>query len=79
MDNINDSQINQNLSIDFPQAEDKAGMIDAGFFPSVGTAPCPSCGYCPACGRKNQPTFWPNYGPVWCGTTTGGLPGVVTC
>ena len=44
-------------------------------------APCPSCGYCPSCGRKNYPTTWyPSYHPyptttpyIWYTTTTSGI------
>jgi hypothetical protein len=29
-------------------------------------SPCPSCGYCPTCGRKNAAPSWPWFqGPYW--------------
>jgi hypothetical protein len=44
--------------------------------------PCPSCGYCPTCGRQNNPGCYQPYVPVYptyVGTlTTGGTTGTNT-
>jgi hypothetical protein len=26
---------------------------------------CPSCGYCPHCGRRNTQPYMPYVGPIW--------------
>lgn len=46
-------------------------------------APCPSCGYCPTCGRRRGGHYWYPYtsGPdlTWCGSNdAGGFPDEVT-
>lgn len=44
-------------------------------------SPCPSCGYCPTCGRRNNNTWYPwvpIYGSGWATGTagTGGFGGL---
>ena len=39
--------------------------------------PCPCCGYCPACGRRNYPTYEPSY-MHWQDTDNGLKPEGVT-